>query len=291
MDEQLIALYHRHVGIAFDRRQRLAAFLEKKGVGKSKHWQYDVPTATLTLGKKVEFEAPLVGSHAEHNHSWLWAWANKHVKLTITNRALGDTVRATFHRLGVHALTAPGFSLEPLLGPELTEHAAQILGVILVGELGYDAYYTMPYDGGQALALIRNDRLKTTEKHPLVRVAMMFPQAIADMPVFDHRAALAGYAGDYGLTVAERPVGLAITDDKGGELTARFDPRGRLVSLEGVTIPAPKPKKKPVANKPAAKSKAKPTPKKPAKPIAKKATKPAAKKPVKAAAKKAGKKR
>ena len=98
--------------------------------GRRADWEYDTETATLNFGK-LRFEAPFVGSHAFHNNSWLWGWSNKHLKLTITNRALGDTVRMLVHRLGVHALAAAGFSLEPLLGPELTDDAAHVFGMIL----------------------------------------------------------------------------------------------------------------------------------------------------------------
>lgn len=293
MDEQLVALFNRHVATAFDRQLRFEAFLTRKNA--SEEWEYDHETATLAYGT-LAFEAPLVGSHAHNNHSWLWAWSDKHLRLTLTNRALGDAVRATWHHLGVHALGGPGVALEPLLGDVLTESAVHIFGVILTRELGYDAYQVMPYDGGEALVLIRDERLKFTEKHPLVRIVTMFPLLPDGMPVPDHRAALTAYARDYGLTVTEHDGTLKITDGK-DELTATFDGMGRVATLEGIAVPElqPKPpakpatktapaKKKSVAKKmPAAKkakTAAKPMPaaKKPAKTAAKKATKPVASK-------------
>ncbi len=264
MDEQLIALYDRHVGMAFDRQQRLADFLEKKAPDDD--WEFDVSTATLRFGK-VSFEAPLIGSHATGNNSWLWAWANKHMKLTVTNRALGTAMRAVLHKAGIHHLGVEGFALEPLLGAELTQSAAHILGVVLVGEMGYDAYYTMPYEGGRALTLIRDDRLKVVEKRPLVRVTMMFPQALQSMPVLNHKAALTAYARDYNLHVSEVPEGLKFTGVGKDELTATFDGDGRLIGLHGVAVPEPPAAKKPKAKaKPAKKTATKkPTAKKPSK--------------------------
>jgi hypothetical protein len=289
MDDQLIALYHRHVATAFDRQLRMADFLQRKGAGKK--WEYDIATATLAFGK-VKFEAPLLGSHAEHNNSWLWAWSNRNLKLTVTNRALGDAVRVLVHRLGVHALAAPGFSLEPLLGPELTESAADVVGILLAEELGYDGYYTAPYEGGRATILVRDDRLKFAERHPLRRVITVFPQVIATMPVYDHKAALTGYAKDYGLAVADAPGGLKVTGD-GGELTATFDDRKRLTELKGTV--APEEKKSAKAKKPPqVTGKAKPAkpgkkqPKVTGKP--KKAAKKPAAKPAKNAARKSAKK-
>ena len=280
MDEQLIALYHRHVAAAFDRQLRMGEFLERKVPGED--WEYETETAKLTFGK-LKFEAPLVGSHADHNNSWLWAWSNKHLKLTVTNRALGDTVRVLVHRLGVHALAAPGFSLEPLLGPELTENAAHVLGMILARELDYNAYYLTPYDGGRGLVLIRDKRLDFTERRPLARILSIFPQVIGAMTVFDHEAAFRGYAHDYGLTVSDIPGGVRVSDGK-DELTATFDDLGRLTGLEGTVTPeAPKPAKKMVAKKHPSRKPIRKSTKK----MAKKPFKKAARKPVK----KAGKKR
>lgn len=288
MDEQLVALFNRHVATAFDRQMRFEAFLEKKNA--SEEWEYNHETATLAYGK-LTFETPLVGSHAHNNHSWMWAWSDKHIKLTLTNRALGDAVRATWHHLGLHALGGPGFALEPLLGEVLTESAVHIFGVILARELGYDAYQVMPYDGGEALVLIRDERLKFTEKRPLVRIVTMFPLLPRGMPVPDHKAALTAYARDYGLIVTEQDGALKITDGK-DELTATFDGMGRVATLEGIAVPAPEPEPEPPA-KPAKKAPAKKKTAAKKMPVAKKKVKtaakpiPAAKKPTKTAAKKA----
>jgi hypothetical protein len=236
----------------------MADFLDRKAAGQP--WEYDTETATLTFGPKVKFEAPVIGSHADHNDSWLWSWSNKHIKLSLVNHALGDTVRMLVHRLGVHSLAAPGFAIQPLLGDELTEHAAHVLGIVLGRELQYDAYYLAPYDGGRALLLVRDDRLHFTERHPLHRVLFVFPQVIAALPVFDHKAALRDYARDYGLTVADVPGGVTITGEGAGQLTATFDDRGRLAKLDGFGLPVvkqPAPPK-PAAKKPAAGARKKP---------------------------------
>ena len=101
----------------------------------------------------------------------------------------------TVHRLGVPTLAHAGFALEPLLGTELTEHAAVVVGVILSRELEYDAYHIVPEEGHDSGVLVRDERLKFAERHPLQRVLTVFPKVIAAAcRVFDHRAALADYA-------------------------------------------------------------------------------------------------
>jgi hypothetical protein len=247
MDEQLIALYHRHVAAAFDRQLRFNDFLDRKAGGED--WEYDTETATLAFGK-LKFEALVVGSHAFHNNSWLWAWSNKHLKLTVTNRALGDTVRMLVHRLGVHALAAPGFSLEPLLGPELTDDAAHVLGMILARELDYNGYYLTPYDGGAGLTIIRDKRLNFTERRPLMRIITIFSQVVDALTVFDHNTAFTSYAAGYGVAVAEEPGRVKLTHGK-DELIATFDDLNRLSGIEGtVTAEVLKPAKKVTKTKP-----------------------------------------
>jgi hypothetical protein len=274
MDEQLIALYHRHVATAFDRSLRLAAFVAEKA-GKVK-WKYEVATAELVCGPKLRFDAPLLGSHAHGNDSWLWAWSNRNLKLTLPNRALGDLVRVTAHRIRVPVFAHAGFSLEPLLGPELTEHAALIIGAVFSRELDFDSYYIAPEEGHTSTILVRDERFKFTERHALHRVLTVFPKVAAALPVFDHRAALEAYAHDYGLTATTAAGVLTISDGK-GTLTATFDDRDRLTKLDGTDVSAPPAKK---AKKPP-KVVAKPAPKKPAakSPAAKKAQKPAPKPP------------
>ena len=282
MDEQLVALYHRHVGMAFDRKLRLAEFVRDKA-GKVK-WKYEVAAAALSCGPKLTFEAPLLGTHAHGNHSWLWAWSNRNLKLTLTNRALGDLVRVTAHRIGVPMFAHAGFSLEPLLGAELTRHAADVIGGTLARELDFDAHYVAPEDAYDSAILVRHEKLKAPEKFPLHRVLTVFPQAVKELPVLNHRDALTAYARDYGLNVTAEGGTLRIHDGK-GELTARFDGHDRLQDLSGSGIAAPKPKKakKAVAvAKPAATTPAKaPAPK----PAASKKTPPARKSPAKAAPK------
>ncbi len=283
MDEQLIALYHRHVATAFDRKLRLAEFVaQKAGRVKAK---YDVATATLAFGPSLKFEAPLLGSHAHGNNSWLWAWSNRNLKLTLTNRALGDLVRVTAHRIGVPMFAHAGFSLEPLLGDELTKHAAEVLGSILSRELDYDAHHIVSEDNYDSAILVRHDKLKFTERYPLHRVLTVFPKVVAALPVFNQRDALSEYARSYGLTVTAEHGSLKIADGK-GELNATFDDHDKLTKLEGTNVAAPPVKKaKVVAKKPATKAKPAPKPKPAVKAKAKPVAKPAAKKPVKPAPK------
>ena len=285
MDQQLLDLYHKHVGMGFDRQLRFADLLGRKAPRVK--GKFDVASGQLEFGPKLAFEAPIIGTHAEHNNSWLWAGANRNLKLTLTNRALSDTVRALASRLMVPAFAATAFPLDQHTGEELAPHATDVFGVILVEELEFDAYRSVPFEGGRALLLIRDDRLQFVERHPVARVLAVFPQVIRTLVVPDHRAALTSYARAYGLNLTDVPGGVKVSGP-GGDVTATFDDQSRLIRMEGNVKAPPKPTPKPAGPKvktglaKAAKKRPKPAPK--AKPKAATAAK-AKPKPAKAAAK------
>ena len=69
------------------------------------------------------------------------------------------------------------------------------------------------------------------------RVLTVFPQAIAAMELPDHREALRGYLGHYGL-VPEDEDGCLVLRDGGEELLrAEFDDQNRLTRLTGTIGP------------------------------------------------------
>jgi len=270
MDQQLLELVDRFAGLAFDRQQRFAEFVAKKAAGAKK--SLDETAGTLSYGPKLQFEALLAGVHAAHNDSWMWTWANRTIKLSLTNRALGDTIRALAHKAMTPTFAKPAFPLEMVLGPDLVPHAVAAFGSILLGELDYDAYFSGKHEGNPALYLIKDERLRSAEKYPLARVRDLFPKAIKSLPVSDHRAAFISYVSGYGFTPTSDGNTIRVAAGK-AELIANFDEAGTLKKLTGMNITAPRPK---AASKPAAKKKPTPKTKLKAKPIAK--TKPKAKK-------------
>jgi hypothetical protein len=214
----------------------LRPFLEQNSGGSN--WSYDVPSAALTFGKAVRFEAHLLGSFAEGNRSWLWAWANRHLNLPAENRALADAVRqlADSPDLQVFAADEP-VECGALLPEELAIEAAHFFGVVVTGVLGYDAYYTIPYEGGRGVAVIRDERLRRTEPHPLLRISTIFLRAISSYPILDHRSAFLAYVASYGLQVQEAGAEVQVLTAGARALTARFDELNRLTCLEGMISP------------------------------------------------------
>jgi hypothetical protein len=236
MDETLIALYHRHVATVFDRQMLLLDFLEREAGGEP--WSYTISSATLAFGDVVRFVALDLGSHAEPDNSWLWAWCHPHLNLTSANQELGTAVRKFGQDIGVAAFIADRqVSCLEILGPDLLPVAAHVFAVVVAGELGFDAYYTMPFAHGRAAAVIRDDRLRAEAPNPVARILTIFTQVIGAFPVLDHRAAFLGYAAGYGLPVEESRQTVRVLAGGVEALKARFDRRNRLVELTGTVGP------------------------------------------------------
>jgi hypothetical protein len=230
MDSTLAALYHRHVAASFDRQMRFADFLEREASGAP--WSYTISTASLVFGGGLRFVAFDLGSHAEPDNSWLWSWCNPTLNLTPANRELGNAVRKLGRRVGVRAFAARRqLSCDELLGPDLSPVAAHVFAAIVVGELGFDAYWVMPFSQGQAAAVIRDDRLRIEVPNPIIRISTIFSQVIMAFPVPDHRAAFIAYVGSYELPVEQTARTVRVLAGGKEALKATFDRRNRLTKL------------------------------------------------------------
>jgi hypothetical protein len=232
MNNAFLDLYHKHVAAIFDRQLRFNDFLQANGDGGD--WGYDVPSGVLTFGDTLQFDAPLLGSFAENNASWLWAWANRHIERPDSNRSLADRVRA---------LAGPVFTAEHSVpcGDHLPEDVFDVIphvfGIVAAGELAFDAYYLMPYEGGCGVVVVKDERLRFAEPHPARRIASIFPQAIDVFAIHNHRAAFIAYAESYGLTASMAIPCVAVQKDGVEVMKAEFDQRDRLVNLEAHTGP------------------------------------------------------
>jgi hypothetical protein len=235
MDQELIDLYLRHIAMAYDRQIHLSNYLDSQNC--SGNWNYNVPTARLTLGH-LDFTALVIGSHSDHDNSWLWAWDNPHINLSDENRGLSVTVRELGERHGCASLTATGgIDCSEVMGEELSSSAAHVFAAIVSRGLGFHAYYTIPYEGGRAAAVIRDERLLENDPYPLIRISNRFAGAIGALPIHDHRAALIGYVTDNQLKLELDSPGEVRAVYGRDSLTAKFDEYNRLAEINSSTGP------------------------------------------------------
>ncbi len=237
MHDAFLALYHRHVGAAFDRQMRLADLIEREAPGEP--YEYTISKGSLVFGGRVRFTALDLGSYAEPTDSWLWSWCDPSLKLTPDNRRLAEKVRRLASSTGVPAFAAATqFSCTELLGPDVGEAAAHAIAAIAAGELGFDAYYCVPFANGQCVALLRDARLREPAPNPAARIASVFPAVLSSFPVPNHREALVSYIRWHGLPVEEGHDAIRVVVDGEEQLRADFDSRRRLAKLDASIRPS-----------------------------------------------------
>src|SRR5579862_258952 len=75
MSMTLEELFAEHAGASFEKQFRLSAVVGELP------WQYSTESGILSFGNELRFPAQILGTHAEGDNSWLWAWANQQSNL------------------------------------------------------------------------------------------------------------------------------------------------------------------------------------------------------------------
>src|SRR5262249_12242565 len=103
---------------------------------------------------------------------------------------------------------------------------------IVVGELQFDAYYTIPFTHGRGAAVIRDKRLQSDVPDPVARIVTVFPQALDAFPIPNHEAAFVAYAKRSNLIAEGTPGIMHVLSQGKRALKATFDSRKRLTELQ-----------------------------------------------------------
>src|SRR5262245_46505624 len=105
-------LFARHVGSATARQLALGDVLGERS------WAVDVRGGTATFDE-LTFPVQLLGTEAEGDNSWLWAWANEASSLPESILRSARQLRAIGHERGPEFLVTPGFSLDDMSGHQV----------------------------------------------------------------------------------------------------------------------------------------------------------------------------
>lgn len=215
--DQFSALFDRHAIASHDKQLRVAELCEQSD------WQVDFEQGELHLGNGRRFQIQLLGSEAEEDDSWLWAWANRQSELPDSVTYAARRLREMGERLHTPELTTGHFQLDDLNG-----HAIAMLGV---GLLRADGYYCAPIPGGSAYLLITGSpELKAlntdTPEHVIGRITESLSRAdLNHLPAVGAYLSYKGYKLDFAGKI------LTATSADGDEVVLEFDDLDRLRSM------------------------------------------------------------
>lgn len=94
-----------------------------------------------------------------------------------------------------------------------------------------NAYYRCPHAGGALFVLIKDEAFPACTEAALIRIASVFPQAIASLDIPDHQIALEKYLDSYGLAIEASDRRIIARQNGEVVLTATFDESNRLAKL------------------------------------------------------------
>ncbi|MEV0612923.1 DUF6882 domain-containing protein [Nonomuraea sp. NPDC050404] len=173
----------------------------------------------------------LLGSAAPGPGTWLWAWANP-TGFPEAVVAASARLRDFGRQYGIEELASaevpfgalPGSPAEPHLAAGLLTEAAKAV-------TGHWTSYTGDAGGGtRAAFLVEHPDFQLPPPEP-ARVMRVIQQALAGLPLTDHRRALHSYAAKRGLG-AEFDRDRARLTGPGFEAVADFDALGRVAGIK-----------------------------------------------------------
>ncbi|MBL8793997.1 MAG: hypothetical protein JNM56_08830 [Planctomycetia bacterium] len=212
-----------YAAASFDKQLHLAELVGEED------WHFNMASGLLSFGQHLHFQAQVLGTESYENNTWLWAWANEGSNIPEKLLVSSLAMKALGEEQQIAEFTTPMLQLGGIDG--------NTLATIAGGVCQADAYFRAPYQGGAAYLLIQCNAYPKNTEPPLARIASVFPQAIAAMEIPNHKLALAGYLGHYGLAGQDDAGKLVVKEDGQAVLVAAFDEQERLTKLE-VTVAA-----------------------------------------------------
>jgi hypothetical protein len=222
-------LLSRHVGSAFARQLAFGDLLGER------NWSLTVSEGIATFGSDLRFPVQLLGTEADCDGTWLWAWANKASNLPEKVLEACNKLRELGEREGIPELRERTFSLEQANGHSLSSVASGIIGRC--------CYYRGPYDGGALYFLVCGPPEAVLQKVPAERAVTVIAEVISNFDV-DHRAMVESFLQAQGFSVTAN-AGEVVATRGSDQITLTFDSQDRLTNIGGKLAGKPQPQPRP----------------------------------------------
>jgi hypothetical protein len=210
-------LLSQHVGTSFARQLAFADFLGDR------NWSVDVQQGIVTFGRDLRFSIQLLGTEAERDSSWLWAWANKESNLPEQVLCSCNELRELGNRKGIQEFSERTFSLEVADGHSIA--------LIASGIDGKCCYYRGPYEGGALFFLVSDVPRQILGPVESERAVTVITQVISQFTV-DHRAMAESFLKSQGFAVELSENSITATRHS-DTITLSFDGQRRISQIGG----------------------------------------------------------
>jgi hypothetical protein len=212
----LFTEFSRYVASAMTRQLALADLIEDR------EWAVDINAGTVTFGGDLRYPIQLLGTEAEGDQSWLWAWANTQSNIPPQLLKAGSWLRAYGQQHGIAELTEANLPLD---------HADGHLLSMVSGGLTRQCYYRGPYQGGALFFLVEQvpDALATVAPQ---RVLTVLTQVLQMSYPVNHRLMVESFFAELNYQVSTHAASIT-GHHPAGSLTVSFDGSGRVENIQG----------------------------------------------------------
>ncbi len=214
--ETFLRLFEEHAAAVVERELALGDLLGEH------NWWLDLTAGTISFGDRLVCPVQVLGTEAESDQTWLWAWANSMSNIPAPLLRAAERLRALGEQEGIGELSDRMVSLDRANG--------HMLATVAAGVCGADAYYRCPYEGGAAFVLLEVPELRSRLDASPQHLINVFVQVASTFPI-NHQRAFVLYVTHRGYDVEAQPMQVEARSPEGGLIQAQFDAAGRLTAI------------------------------------------------------------
>ena len=210
-----------HVGTAFTRQLQFSQFLGDR------NFNVNIEQGIVTFGSDLQYPIQLLGTEAEEDNSWLWAWANEGSNLPTNILQCCNNLRDFGTQHTIEEFTNRSFSLDIADGHSIS---------LAASGLNDDCcYYRAPYSGGALFFLVFNVPNEVFPSVDAARSITIITDVIANVDV-EHWIMCESFLNSQGFSVelSEDKMNAIRGDDT---IKITFDSQKRISEIGGSLQP------------------------------------------------------
>lgn len=219
-----IDLLTQHVGASFARQRAFADLLGER------NWSVSVSDGIVTFGQDLRFPIQLMGTEADDDGTWLWAWANAASDLPDKVLVACNQLRELGERQNIPELRERKLSLDE----QVSGHS---IALIASGITGRCCYYRGPYDGGALFFLVGDVPDEVLRPVHAERAITVITEVVSSFSV-NHRSMVEAFLHSQGFSNSISAGELAATRGE-DQITMSFDAADRITNIGGRIAPRP----------------------------------------------------
>ncbi len=162
-------------------------------------WAFSLDEGTLAFRlphETLQLAVQVLGTESTAEHTWLWAWGN-------TESVIPTHLLSSTEQLRAIGQTEPVPEFNVAQVPLGTGIDGSRIAAIATGVCRAACYFRVAYPNGILYMLIKDARYKRSVRHPLQRIARVFPLFAREIAISQQHEAYLHYLSFYRLVVQQ----------------------------------------------------------------------------------------